>query len=81
MKHQIEFLATDTNTQDDRKIEWYNVDGEVWGLVTNLSTNKQSLVDEDGCPVNLDGFDGLGARILELLTSPQVETENATEQQ
>ena len=63
----IEYIATDTNTQDRNKIAWYSVGGENWGLVTHMDTNEKSLVDRDGCSVNLGDYDGEGQQILETL--------------
>ncbi len=45
--------SVDVNSADRDVIAWYEVEGELWGFCVHEPTMEVSLLDCDGCPVNL----------------------------
>jgi hypothetical protein len=47
----IKHIETQHYTQDDDTIDWFDIDGETYGL--NKKDGEFRLIDCDGCPVDL----------------------------
>ena len=48
----LTFVSKDQNWADGSTTYWFNVDGEMYGVVE--SCGETSFVDCDGCPDNVD---------------------------
>ena len=46
----VTYLSKDQNLADESTTHWFNIDGEVWGVVEYCG--ESSIVDCDGCPGN-----------------------------
>jgi hypothetical protein len=52
---KVQHVETQHYTQNDDTIDWFEIDGESWGL--NKKSGKFRLIDCDGCPVDLPSAD------------------------
>ena len=48
----LTFVAKDQNWADESTTYWFDVDGEMYGVVE--SCGESTIVDCDGCPDNAD---------------------------
>ena len=51
----ITHIETQHYTQDQDTIDWFDIDGETWGI--NKRDEEFRLIDCDGCPVDLPNHD------------------------
>lgn len=54
MSNSAEYTGKDQNWQDEQTTYWFDIDGDVYGVVESDSDSK--IVDVDGCPI--DGMGG-----------------------
>lgn len=47
----ITHIETQDYTQNDDRIDWFDIDGETWGL--GKKDGEFRLIDCDGCPIDL----------------------------
>lgn len=51
----ITHIETQHYSQDQDTIDWFDIDGDVWGI--NKRNGEFRLIDCDGCPVDLPTYD------------------------
>ncbi len=53
----IKHIETQHYTQNDDTIDWFDIDGETYGL--SKKSGEFRLIDCDGCPVDLPNSDDM----------------------
>lgn len=56
------FLSKDQNWQDGTTIYWFQIEGEVFGVVEGGSEGTSTIVDSEGMPLEGGGYREIAVR-------------------